>query len=317
MDELEHFAAARPDLRPTPDVVARHRAELDEAIGARRRWPFAAVAAVVVAVAATAAVVSTRDDTAEIVSAAPPSTAPSTTAPDAFACGDSPPPGVSVPGAAPATVAPAEEPGQALFRYERGDGGSVEVRWPATPPRVYDLASAPAASLSTSHHPDRLEIAAGAGATDVVVAAGLADGCSLVELTILEAGTETTIGVDLETLETLDLQSVVIAREEGVTPPADTVPCQAPPGVEVPPNVGGDERGDPHPTPVEALQAFLAEPEGDRLAQSGYTELVERDGTMTYAVPLAGGQPGQYVTLVSVVPAEGGWAVDGWRASGC
>jgi hypothetical protein len=93
------------------------------------------------------------------------------------------------------------------------------------------------------------------------------------------------------------------------------VPCQSPAGVDRPANVGGSGPGGAHPTPVEALQAFLAAPGHETLARSGYVELVEPDGTVTYGAPLDGGDG--YVTLVSVAPADAGWVVEGWRASGC
>lgn len=69
------------------------------------------------------------------------------------------------------------------------------------------------------------------------------------------------------------------------------------------------------PEPAVALTAFLDLPEHGALARSGYAELHEPDGSITYAKQIDGGEG--YVTLIEVVPVDGGWAVERWKASGC
>ena len=71
-----------------------------------------------------------------------------------------------------------------------------------------------------------------------------------------------------------------------------------------------------HPSPVGALASFLEDPnvdDGVRLAQFGYHELREPDGSITYGR----GSGRDYVTLVSIEQFAEGWSVVAWEASGC
>jgi hypothetical protein len=122
-------------------------------------------------------------------------------------------------------------------------------------------------------------------------------------------------GVNLTDLgDWVELGALVIAREEVATAPRDAVTCNASEG-EGPPNQEGGGTTDPQPRPTEALKQFLATPAADGFSDSWFTELIEADGTITYATPTDDGDG--YVVLISVVPDDGGWIVDGWKSSGC
>jgi hypothetical protein len=77
-------------------------------------------------------------------------------------------------------------------------------------------------------------------------------------------------------------------------------------------------------TPTEALEALLTTSDAESWAKTGYFELIEPDGSVTFgkpfeADPLSEPTPDDGLLIaVSVTPVEdGGWMVDSWTTSGC
>ncbi len=107
--------------------------------------------------------------------------------------------------------------------------------------------------------------------------------------------------------------SLLIAGIIEVDQIPDIVSCQDSDGVVLSPDRGATVAdGAAYANPAEALDAFLQDQELF-LAMSGYVELVEPDGTITYGRDFGSG----YVTLISVIEADGQWTVNAWEASGC
>lgn len=94
-------------------------------------------------------------------------------------------------------------------------------------------------------------------------------------------------------------------------------------GFEVPPiQTSTITDGDILETPAAALEALLATPDAERWPKTGYFELLEPDGAITYGNPIddysSDPRPENgLVIAVSVIPVDGGWTVDGWATSGC
>lgn len=97
----------------------------------------------------------------------------------------------------------------------------------------------------------------------------------------------------------------------------EAVVCRAPDDIETPPNKGGVfSQPRQHPTPEEALDAFIAETASEHhLATSGYVELRTPVDLIGYGVELDGGSG--FVTVISMAETGDGWFVDQWEASGC
>jgi len=75
-------------------------------------------------------------------------------------------------------------------------------------------------------------------------------------------------------------------------------------------------------TPVGALEGLLGGAAAETWPKTGYFELHEPDGSITYGNPIddmsADPRPENgLVVSVSVVQQEDGWAVDSWSTSGC
>ena len=101
--------------------------------------------------------------------------------------------------------------------------------------------------------------------------------------------------------------------------PVNTLPevVQCNGGPDYPNKAGVIDDLEPYPTPEGALFVFVQDqtPVGrPRFAVSGYIEMVERDGGITFGWGYGGGRFAQMVSLVEV---DGQWAVDEWETSGC
>jgi hypothetical protein len=66
------------------------------------------------------------------------------------------------------------------------------------------------------------------------------------------------------------------------------------------------------PEPADVLLRFVAAMPGT--IPSGYVELAEPDGSITYAVDASGIG---WTTILSVVRDADGWYLEGWTSSGC
>ncbi|HEX7165757.1 MAG TPA: hypothetical protein VF230_02135 [Acidimicrobiales bacterium] len=327
-------ASPRLDPMDAPERVERRR-------GSRRSVAIAAVgiAAGSAIVVATATTLAPDGDTAD--RAAVTATSPSTTAVP-FDCGTALPIALRVPSATrgpidgPAPGAPPASEGQLVTHWLRADG-PVELRWPASPPLPFGpkTSSASVVDAMTASSPDHMEIdvmrtpAPGEMATwtgaDVVVdrvPAPVATPplqCDVMQLTIVTtdgqwlAGLRVTPPEQGMPVETVDLQPTVVERRAVDTAPDVAVRCEGDGRSARPPNrsrgpepsVRGDE-------PVDVLTQYIARTPGT--ARSGYIEMTEPDGSITYASDSGRG----WSVLVFVGrDAAGGWSLQGSNTSGC
>lgn len=260
-------------------------------------------------------------DTAATVTSVPPDI-------EEYRCGDRFPVEVTIPGAirgpstGPAPGSPPVERGQLVMHWQRADD-YLEVRWPAPAPPLYDLEgtqlppfedfgfssrSDGGAELSISTEPP-----SGSARAGMVIAKPAAQSapCDSLQVIGLAEGRRAQVGLRVtdEGVQHLDLQPLVIERRSVHQAPTAPVGCQ---GSESP-NVTGDRPDISSPEPAEALRAFLATPAAQTLIKSGYVEMTEPDGSITFGVDPGPG----WVTLITVVQTSTGWAVESWAASGC
>lgn len=308
----------------------------------QRRWPaLAAGAAAAIVIGALALAVATGDDESGVTTASTgePSATPPVQGSDPapLTCGTDIPATIEVPGAVGGPVpgpspsaTDSVDPGQLVVHWTR-PGATVEVRWPASDPPVYDL-DAPTSSGGASATRSATEVEIFAQGSDpadpppsvrptadvIIDISGRvppSDACSTLDVRI-NADSIVRTGINLAHLDqSVDLTALITAKHAVDAPPDAPVECNAPAGMDVPPNRSGSGPYQAQPSPAEALAQFLATPDGASLSTGGYTELVEADGTITYAVPLEAGAG--YVMLISVVPSDEGWVVETWQASGC
>ncbi|MEX1005449.1 MAG: hypothetical protein WD156_08775 [Acidimicrobiia bacterium] len=264
-----------------------------------------------------------------------------------FICGGDLPVSVELPddfdgpttGASPQAAEPLED-GQ-LGVHWTGRDGSVEIRWPTdlgyrgadvgpmgTPGNVSFVlfgTDGPGVFADNPHgFPDSEQ--------DSLESDWVANDCHVAQLTVYgpagstDASVDTVFGPASEpsvlrlapTLPRLGENQLVIETRTVEVPP-EVVVCQAP---SEEPTIS-ETIADPvvHPTPTEALQAYVETV--DRWPNLGYFEFVEPDGTITYGKafepdPMTVPTPDDgLVIAVSVVPMGDGWAVDGWESSGC
>ena len=106
---------------------------------------------------------------------------------------------------------------------------------------------------------------------------------------------------------------VVATRSVPFRPTAVT--CDAPIGVEAPPNrfVQADVAL-PAETASAALARYLAEAVEPPPWSTGYTELVSADGSVAFGYAT---EPDRYLGIVSVEETDAGWAVTEWEIVGC
>jgi hypothetical protein len=272
---------------------------------------------------------TTADDAGRSDGASTPSSVTDPPPPPPPDCGTQIPASLQVPGAldgpvvvAAATAEPPAESHQLILRWTRAEG-SVEVRWPAGRQLDYDLGEPrPATEPSRGVDGTRMELwleyesdeSGNNPPADLLVdttgQAPPAEACTIMDVRVTGPDGTVNTGVDLRDLgDWVELGPLVIDREEVDEVPTDAADCD-----EL-----ADRREDvtmePGSAPVAALRTFLATPEADGLGDSGFTELRAEDGTVTYGMPADGGD--EFVVLISVVPVDGGWAVDHWTSSGC
>ncbi len=113
-------------------------------------------------------------------------------------------------------------------------------------------------------------------------------------------------------------QSLVIDSIE-LTAAPPIFECRDTDGVLLSPNRAGEIEQGPYASPVEALEGFIASSAAElRIARTGYVELTQPDGSITYGKPLIDSDldPG-FVTLIYVSRVGDVWGVNSWEASGC
>lgn len=253
------------------------------------------------------------------------------------------------PGPSPDASNPAEA-GQTLMHWT-GRGGSVELRWPANleytegkqwgaPPNSPDtdlvaFVTIEDLTIDGVEHPNSI-VSYGVLPTDVMEGP-----CDAVQMSVFgpdrDDGRITLVGAsfgleDPERPNTLvlypelprprDLELVVDSLSVDEVP--EVLECSGgseAAGFEVPP-IKSETISDPQPfpTPVEALEALLASMEG--WPKTGYFELHEPDGSITYGNPLddmsLDPRPENGLVIsISVIESEGTWKVDAWSSSGC
>lgn len=222
--------------------------------------------------------------------------------------------------------------GRAVIRREN-ERYAVEALWPA-PDRVLYAKDRAADAPDATNFGNVSMHSRAAGGYDVVVEREVGD---VTPLSIVTSGTvnvEATCRYVLFTVSergqaiarfTYDLTAeggaamvdrapLVVETRQVAEAPADAVPCDGGPGA--PPNDDEAIKGPVAPTPAEALDAYLATPEADFYYHSGYVELITPDGSYVYGARFDG-DPSQWVTLVTVEPVQGGWAVTHLNSSGC
>lgn len=221
-----------------------------------------------------------------------------------------------VPNAMVGFAAAQDDPQVIVFGIVPSGAVEVELRWPAGSPVVFDRVFARpevdrVVFIGTIDETELIERAPGPSEIAVIGADGSIPAFSLGEsgVTIRESYTGP-ITADLFRIpQPLVIDSTTIDQ----TP--EVIACNAPEGVTPPPNQGGvvTDLGI-HPSPSAALAAFLTREPGDPpVADSGYLEMVEPDGSILYGIDFGDG----FVTLISVIPVDDGWTVDSWEGSGC
>ncbi|HEX9968555.1 MAG TPA: hypothetical protein VGB03_00325, partial [Acidimicrobiales bacterium] len=236
----------------------------------------------------------------------------------------------------PAPGRPPAEDGQLVRHWLRPDG-SVEFRWPATPAPLYGdgAPSAPTAVVGGVAFPGRSEIdvrrpgsavptSPDAFEPDVVIARSargipVAAPCDVLELAVATAEGEWRSGLRpnpagiSSPYETVDLHPRILERRTVDAAPTTAVRCQGSDRSGTPPNrSGGPDRAMRGPEPADVLLRFVAAMPGT--IPSGYVELAEPDGSITYAVDASGIG---WTTILSVVRDADGWYLEGWTSSGC
>lgn len=236
----------------------------------------------------------------------------------------------------PAPGRPPAGDGQLVRHWLRPDG-SVELRWPATPAPLYGEGVPPVATAVVGEvvAPGRSEIdvrrrgsevpaSPDAFEPDVVVARSarglpVSAPCDVLELTVATAdgewrsGLRPTAGDASSPYERVDLQPRILERRAVDAAPATAVRCQGADRSGTPPNrSGGPDRTMRGAEPADVLLRFVAAMPGS--IPSGYVELAEPDGSITYAVDASGIG---WTTILSVARDADGWYLEGWNSSGC
>jgi len=255
------------------------------------------------------------------------------------------------PGPSGDTPDPAEE-GQFILHWV-GRGGSVELRWP---PSSEYTESAQWGALPTVEDPDPTVFVIVQDVTidgidypdapqtyGVLPTEAMSGPCDAVQLRILGPSNDSTkrslldaaYGIeDPDRPNTLVLYpelprardlNLIVESMSVETVPA-VVECGGGLGVTGPdvPPIEFESIGDlvAYETPVEALEALLAGPDAAYWPKTGYFELREPDGSITYGSPLddmsSDPRPENGLVIsISVIQVDGGWAVESWSTSGC
>lgn len=228
-------------------------------------------------------------------------------------------------GAAPSS--PPLRDGQQAWHWPR-ENSTIEVRWPADSRPLYDLgahddpadsgftASAPegrnAPRAITIHAPFDVEVVQRSDAHD------LATPCDTVQISRYADGARSdSFGWPLtgergdDALDLIDLHPLITTSRDVEVALTEVVPCRGGPGSEI------DEHpaGAAHPTPAEALDAYVALPEAFGLSDSDWTEMKVPDGTVVYGQAFSSGNG--FTQLITVTETDAGWRVSAVRRSGC
>lgn len=318
------------ELSPSPEIVARHRSELQAAIAAEgsrpsRRIPrrtLAAVAAAAAVLVGAGVVASRGDDAPDRVAVTDDDGDPTTTpapAPvpeESSECGTEIPFDITLP---PGFVGPVDGPspdvpvlpavGQTIEHWTNGPS-TIELRWPLPPTDFGPLRGLPlddGRMLNSGFYSD-------AEGHSWLVIYGSND-CET--LGIYSSDPDPAVADDLViTVEgsirgTTSSQPLVTGTGE-LTGQETIQPCEG----GNPNEAASIEPAVFHAEPQQALTAFLAAPGSQTMPRTGYVELRPAGGEqdLAYAALADTGNP---VVLIHVHHYDQGWAVEGWEASGC
>lgn len=265
-------------------------------------------------------------------------------APASYLCESDPAIRVTVPGA---TAGPTEGAGPRTAPLVDGQRavhwmtaeGIVDLRWPARTQPIYDDGNAVTSTLhggeSVSEGRSEIDVAPAPNATDpsrvfdpdVILEAREpatpepTAPCDLLELTV--ATSEGRWHSGLRALpsngefgmpaERVDLQPRIVERRSVDIAPNAAIRCQGSDQYGTPPNrAGGLDRSIGGTAPADVLLGYLAATPG--APTSGYVEMAETDGSITYGVDASGIG---WTTLLLAVRDGDNWYLDGWTASGC
>ena len=343
-NELRSVARALVDGAPAPPPFpsASVNALPSTRHLARRFAVAAAGVGALVAIAGAVLVIASDDATRVVASHGDDTTRPSATR--SYACGPEPALRVTVPAAiggptdGPAPGTPPLRERQRAIHWTTADG-SVELRWPGRTQPLYDdgaaVISTLAAGESVSAGRSEIDVAPAPTATDpattfdpdVVVesreaaASAPTAPCDLLELTVVtkdgrwHGGLRALVsnGEFGMPAERVDLQPRIIERRSVAAAPHVAIRCQGSDQYGTPPNrTGGADRSKHGPQPADVLLGYLAAMPG--APPSGYVEMVEPDGSITYGADLSGIG---WTTLVFLARDGDSWYLEGWTSSGC
>lgn len=262
-----------------------------------------------------------------------------------LACGPGTPTGDSLPAFVQllpddpdATAGPGtfDADGHLVTRRENGQF-AVEALWPAPERQLYAADAEPNAPATTSFGNYSLHSTTGGETADMVVeqqtgdvtalriltsgSVNVSDQCRYVLVTVFDRGEPIArftydLAADAGGAGMVDRGPLVVETRQVAEAPTEATPCGGAGATGVPPNRAETPRGPVAPTPAGALDAYLATPEADFYYHSGYVEMITPDGTYTYGARFDG-DASQWVTLVTVTPVDGGWAVTHLNSSGC
>lgn len=226
--------------------------------------------------------------------------------------------------------------GQRAIHWSTADGG-VEVRWPGRTQPTYNDGTAVVSTLTAgeSVSPGRAEIdvappnvsdPAVRFEPDVIVESPDAEAappspCDLLELTVVTKDGRWHSGLRAiastgefgQPAERVDLQPRIIERRPVDVAPHAAIRCQGSDQNGTPPNrTGGADRSISGPHPADVLLGYLAATPG--APPSGYIEMAEPDGSITYGVDPSGIG---WTTLVFIGRDGDSWYLEGWTSSGC
>ena len=235
------------------------------------------------------------------------------------------------PGPAPGGRPPAA--GQRVVHWVRGDG-SIELRWPAEAQEIYATHADRVSTLQTGGvmYPRRLEVdvdptdveqAPTSATPDVIIEPSgsdpMAAPCDFMEVTAVTGAGRWVAGFRAEAsggdhfYEQVDLQPKIGERRAVSVAPKSAIRCQGSDQHGTPANrSGGADPSMRGAQPSEVLLRYLALTPG--AVQSGYVEMTEPNGSITYGVDPSGDG---WTTLLHLASDGDGWYLDGWTSSGC
>jgi hypothetical protein len=226
------------------------------------------------------------------------------------------PAGFDGPVRAKADEAPPLELGQLSFLWTAPDA-SLEVRWPADAAlraHVVEMEPGPPSdSIGVGRPLNFQRTPSGIAFQQLTISKGDQQvGCQVLQLTVYGSDDGVRRADDALNAQLFVDTIPFITGSEDVAELPTAEACPTPPGIESP-NRGGAGDGVAHPTPQDALAAFLAA-EGS-LPEDGYIQLDLAGGTYAFGHRTFDGA--RWVIVIHVASVADGWAVDHWDASGC